>query len=189
MTAIFSKLIFPFFLLYLKVFRVSIWSLKLRLKLNSSPNRLLVALYDAYFAQYGSFVGFGAEVAGEPCFPHGPYGVFISHMAKIGKNAVIFQHVTIGSNTLMDAVHPGSPSIGNNAYIGAGSKIIGLVTIGDNCRIGANAVVYSDMAANSVAVQAHTRIIQKSNLDNRFVTYRNGKKVYYADGSWLSFDD
>ena len=58
--------------------------------------------------------------------------------------------------------------------------IIGNVKIGNNCRIGANAVVYQDMPDNSVAVSSPTRIIQKENLDNRFVvaTKNNTLKVY-----------
>ena len=57
--------------------------------------------------------------------------------------------------------------------------------MGDNCRIGANAVVYKNLPPHSVAVQASTRIIQKSNLDNRFYSKRGGKWVCYQDGKWV----
>lgn len=58
--------------------------------------------------------------------PHGFYGIFISQRAKIGYGCTIYQHVTIGSNDL------GAPTIGNNCLIGAGAKIIGNVSIGNN---------------------------------------------------------
>ena len=41
------------------------------------------------------------------------------------------------------------------------------------------------MPPNSIAVQAPTQIIQKSNLDNRFYCGWNGKLVYFKDGDWI----
>ncbi|MBN2297611.1 MAG: serine acetyltransferase [Deltaproteobacteria bacterium] len=162
-----------------------IWGLKRHLFQSDSPNPRLVEIYDAYFSRYGSWIGYDSRFAGEPCFPHGCYGVFISGGSKFGRNTVIFQQVTIGSNALNDSDKAGAPVIGDNVYIGAGAKIIGNVVIGDNCRIGANAVVYQDMPPHSVAVQAPTRIIRKSGLDNRFYSRRNGRLVYFRDGAWI----
>jgi len=162
-----------------------IWGLKEHLAKTDIPNARLLAVYDAYFSGTGSWIGYDSKFLSIPCFPHGCYGVFISGGARIGRNAVIFQHVTIGSNTLNNSKNTGSPIIGDTVYIGAGAKIIGGITIGDNCRIGANAVVYEDMPSNSVAVQSSTRIIQKKNLDNRFFTQRGGKWVYFKDGIWV----
>lgn len=162
-----------------------IWGLKMHLFQSDIPNEKLLRVYDAYFSRYGSWIGYNSQFDGVPCFPHGFYGVFISGDAKLGKNTVIFQHVTIGSNTLNDSKNAGAPTLGNNVYIGAGAKIIGKIIIGDNCRIGANAVVYQDMRPNSVAVPSPTRIIQKSNLDNRFYSIRNDRWVYFRDGEWI----
>ena len=67
--------------------------------------------------------------------PHGLYGVFISKDAEIGENCTIFHQVTIGSNRIEGSKHYGAPKIGNNVYIGAGAKIIGGITIGDNVNI------------------------------------------------------
>lgn len=69
------------------------------------------------------------------------------------------QQVTIGSNTLKDSKHFGSPIIGNNVFIGAGAKIIGNVHIGNNCRIGANCIVVKDMPDNSTAILKNIDII------------------------------
>lgn len=117
-------------------------------------------------------------------------GIFISNQAVIGKNCVIFQQVTIGSNTLADGKRTGSPVIGDNVYIGAGAKIIGQVRIGNNCRIGAGAVVYEDMPDNSVAVCAPTRILPRETpLDNRYLTQFGGKTYFFQDGKYLPFEE
>ena len=160
-------LLHPFLKVYIKARYGDCWALKERLQRKPSP--LLKQAYEKYFMKYGSYVGVD----------------FISNDAVIGKDAVIFQQVTIGSNTLPDSKRPGSPVIGDSAYIGAGAKIIGAVTIGDCCRVGANAVVYEDMPPHSVALCAPTRIVQKEGLDNAFrvniggVEYRskNGRLV------------
>lgn len=142
-------------------------------------------MYDSYFSKYGSWIGYSSKFEDIPYFPHLYYGIFISGQASIGKNAVIFHQVTIGSNTLNGTKFRGAPIIGDNVYIGAGAKIIGNITIGDNCRIGANAVVYEDMPPHSVAVPASTRIIQKSNLDNRYFIKMNGTWCYLKEGNWI----
>lgn len=102
--------------------------------------------------------------------PHGCHGVFISGGAKIGENATIFQGVTIGSNTLSGTKNPGSPTIGDNVFIGAGAKIIGGVKVGNNVRIGANAVVIDDIEDNSTVVLERPRVISHSDMkENRFI--------------------
>lgn len=132
-------------------------------------NRFLIAYWNSYFKEMESDIPVCVSFGGIPCFPHKETGIFISKYAVIGKNAVIFQHVTIGSNTISGS-NVGSPKIGDNCYIGAGAKIIGNIKIGNNCRIGANACVYKDMPDNSVAVCSPTRVIEKNELlDNSFI--------------------
>lgn len=148
--------------------------------------KLLWKAYGQYFEKRCSFVGPLAKFAGEPCFPHGPLGVFVSNDATVGKDCVIFQNVTIGSNHLADAKRPGGPVIGDRVYIGAGAVIVGNITIGDGCRIGAGAVVYEDMPPNSVAVCAPTRIIQRdAPLDNRHLQHTpNGTVRCFENGKY-----
>jgi serine O-acetyltransferase len=145
------------------------WKIKCELDnlRNGYKKQNYLMAYNALMNMHGSMIGYKAQFEGRPFFPHGIIGIFISDGSKIDKNCTIFQHVTIGSNLLLDSKGIGAPSIKENCYIGAGAKIIGNVSIGKNCRIGANCVVYKNMPDNSVAVLQPTRLIQKSNLDNR----------------------
>lgn len=86
-----------------------------------------------------------AKIGGGLLLPH-PNGVVIHPDAEIGPNCLIFQQVTIGTGP-----RPGVPRIGGQVDIGAGAKILGGVVIGDHARIGANAVVVSDVPAGAVA--------------------------------------
>ena len=105
----------------------------------------------------------------------------------MGQNCVIFQQVTIGSNTLNGTQRKGAPQIGDNCYIGAGAMIIGDVTIGNNVRIGANTIVAQDVPDNSTVVSQKPRIIcHEEQLDNRFYcNNKDGKQVYYEKGKWI----
>lgn len=173
-------LLHPFLRVYIRRKFGDYWAL--RRHLQAHPSRLLWRACDRWFQDQGSYVGRAAQIAGTPCFPHGCSGVFISKNAVIGRDAVIFQQVTIGSNTLPGTKRPGSPTIGDGVYIGAGAKIIGGVTIGDSCRVGANAAVYQDMPPHSVAVCAPTQIIRKENLDNTFRVVMDGVEYVSRDG-------
>lgn len=170
------------FKIYVKIKFNNIWQLKEYLRLNYPKiggGKRLLAIYDTTFSKYGSWIGHECVMDSIPFFPHGFTGVFISNGAKIGKNCIIFQQVTIGSNTIKGHPKFGSPTIGNNVYIGAGAKIIGNIKIGDNCRIGANAVVVTDIEPNTVAVPETRLIIKKNILDNKFYSKRNNKWCYY----------
>ena len=152
--------------------------------------KVLLFLYLHGLQKKGSWISHDARFAGKPCFPHGPYGVFVSGAAVIGRDCVIFQHVSIGSNTLVDSSGMGAPVIGDNCYIGIGAKIIGKVRIGDNVRIGANAVVYTDVPANSVIVAPQRRLIQKETLqNNRFYQQHNGRWEFFEGGGWKKEND
>ena len=110
--------------------------------------------------------------------PHAFYGIFISSLAKIGKGCTIFQHVTIGSNTLLDSKSAGAPTIGDNVYIGTGARIIGNVKVGNNVRIGAGCTVTRDVPDNCTVVQAAPFVIQKNfPQDNRWISMTKWRKL------------
>lgn len=87
--------------------------------------------------------------------PH-PTGVVFHGDAVIGDNCMIMQQVTIGM------IGSGEyPTIGDNVYIGAGAKILGKVHVGNGARIGAQAVVLTDVPANCTAVGIPARIVSR----------------------------
>lgn len=76
--------------------------------------------------------------------------VYISKQAKIGHNCTIYHQVTIGLNDDINSPRYGAPKIG--IYIGAGTKLIGNIKIGDNVKIGANCVCTMDIPKNTTVV-------------------------------------
>lgn len=163
-----------------------IWYLKERV----GKNRSYLIAYYAKLKFLGSYIGNTCQLDDVPFFPHGLKSIFISGEAHIGKNCVIYQQVTIGSNTLADSKHRGAPDIGDNCLIGAGAQIIGNVKIGNNCRIGAGAVVVEDVPENSLVVAQKPRIIHRIDMmDNRVVAWQDGKAVRWENGKWEALDD
>lgn len=76
--------------------------------------------------------------------------------AKICRNTVIFQNVTIGSNMRYNKIQKswenvGSPILAENVIIADGAKILGPVIIGENTVIGAGAIITKSIPANSIA--------------------------------------
>lgn len=162
----------------------TLWELYEYISSHNIIGGILTSVFTYQVDKRAGYIGIGAKFHGTPYFPHGLHGVYISEKSEIGRNAVIFQQVTIGAVRTRGSNRIGNPVIGDNCYIGAGAKIIGDIRIGNNCRIGANAVVYEDMPDNSIAVCSPTRIIQKNTpLDNRFfVLDAEGEEVYYDNG-------
>jgi len=150
-------------------------------------------IYDRLLFRNNCWIGFDTLFKSKPIFPHGYNGIFISRLAKIGNNCVIFHQVTIGSNTLKGS-NIGAPEIGDSVYIGAGAKIIGNIKIGNNCRIGANCVVTHDVESNSVVITQTARVIKKdTQLDNRFFTMRKNAKgelvwLFFNGSKWVEED-
>lgn len=109
----------------------------------------------------------GAEIGRRFFIDHGT-GIVIGETTVIGDDVTIYQGVTLGG-TGKD-VGKRHPTIGNNVLIGAGSKILGPVTVGDNTNIAAGAVVLDRIPSNSTAVGVPARVVR-----------RNGKRVEDLD--------
>lgn len=75
-------------------------------------------------------------------------GVFVGSTVKMGKNCSVSHNVTIGLSGT--GKRRGAPVVGNNVYFAPGANASGRITIGDNARIGANAVVDKDVPANAL---------------------------------------
>lgn len=85
--------------------------------------------------------------------------VVIDGVTKIGPLCSVAPFVTIGLNTGGPDVSFYGPTIGKFVFIGTGAKLLGPISIGENARIGANAVVLIDVPANSTAVGVPARIL------------------------------
>ena len=86
-------------------------------------------------------------------------GVVIGETAEIGDNCTIYQGVTLGG-TGKD-VGKRHPTLGNNVMVGAGAKVLGPLTIGDNTKIAANAVVLADINDNCTAVGIPAKVVRR----------------------------
>ena len=84
--------------------------------------------------------------------------IIINHGVRAGRNLTIAHGVTIGSKGLGKI---GIPTLGDNIFIGSGAKVLGKILVGSNTRIGANAVVISDVPEGATAVGVPAKIIIK----------------------------
>lgn len=84
-----------------------------------------------------------------------PVGVVINSKVTGGSNVVVESGVVIGDEKGQ------APVLGNNIFIGAGAKVIGGISIGDNVKIGANAVVVKDVPSNVTVVGIPAKIIER----------------------------
>jgi len=103
----------------------------------------------------------GAKIGRRFFIDHG-MGVVIGETAEIGDDVLMFHNVTLGGSSLEKTKR--HPTVGNNVLIGMGAKIIGAITIGDNCKIGANAVVNKDIPPNCTVVGVPGRIVTRDGL-------------------------
>ena len=88
-------------------------------------------------------------------------GVVIGETAIVGDNCVLYQGVTlVGTGNETGKRHP---TLGNNVLIGAGTKVLGPVYIGDNARIGAGSVVLCNLPANCTAVGVPAEVVRINN--------------------------
>jgi serine O-acetyltransferase len=87
-------------------------------------------------------------------------GVVIGETAEVGDNVTIYHGVTLGgTGTDTGKRHP---TIGDRVIVGAGAKILGPIKIGDDSRIGANAVVVKEVPSSSVVVGVPGQIISRA---------------------------
>ena len=101
-----------------------------------------------------------AAKIGEGFFIDHGMGVVIGETSEIGTNVTIYQGVTLGGVSANSGKR--HPTIGDNVIVGAGSKILGPLIIGENTKIGANSVVIDDIPENSTVVGVPGKVVGKS---------------------------
>ena len=86
-------------------------------------------------------------------------GVVIGETAEIGDDCYFYHQVTLGvARTSSGKRHP---TVGNNVIIGAGAKVLGPITVGDNARVGSNAVVVDSVPADTTVVGVPARPVER----------------------------
>ena len=91
----------------------------------------------------------GAKIGRRLFIDHG-MGIVIGETTTIGNDCTIYHNVTLGG-TGKDK-YKRHPDLGNNVMVGCGAKILGPIKIGDNVKIGSNAVVLKDVEENTTIV-------------------------------------
>jgi len=100
----------------------------------------------------GCVIGRGAEFGPGLVLVHSG-GIVINGAVQGGADVTIEHQVTVG------AERGRSPRLGSGVFLGAGAKVIGLVTVGDGAKIGANAVVVRDVPPGATAVGVPARVV------------------------------
>lgn len=119
--------------------------------------RIIAALRHRFWGVVaGADIPLNSRIGGGLLLPH-PNGIVIHPDVEIGPNCLIFQQVTLGTK---DA-DSGVPTIGGHVDIGGGARVLGNIHIGEHARIGANAVVLTDVPANATAIGIPARIVPR----------------------------
>ena len=109
----------------------------------------------------------GAKIARRLFIDHG-VGVVIGETAVVGDDVTLYQGVTLGGTGKEHGKR--HPTIEDNVVVGGGAKILGNITVGKNCRIGAGSVVLRNVPEDSTVVGVPGHII-----------FREGKRVVITD--------
>jgi serine O-acetyltransferase len=109
----------------------------------------------------------GAKIGRRLFIDHG-MGVVIGETAIVGNDITLYQGVTLGGTGKESGKR--HPTIEDNVVIGGGAKVLGNITVGKNCRIGAGSVVLRSVPEDSTVVGVPGHIV-----------FRQGKRVVITD--------
>jgi serine O-acetyltransferase len=101
----------------------------------------------------------GARIGRRLVIDHG-MGVVIGETAEVGDDVYMYHQVTLGGMT--ESHGKRHPTIGNNVIIGAGAKVLGPFAVGDDARIGSNAVVLAAVPAGTTVVGVPARPVERA---------------------------
>lgn len=99
----------------------------------------------------------GAQIGRRFFIDHG-MGIVIGETAEIGDYVMLFHQVTLGGTGKDKGKR--HPTVENNVIISAGVKVLGPIVIGENSKIGANAVVLHDIPKNATAVGIPAKVVR-----------------------------
>ncbi len=113
----------------------------------------------------------GATIGQRFFIDHG-MGVVIGETAEIGDDVTLYHGVTLGGTSWKEGKR--HPTLGKGVVVGAGAKILGPIHIGDNAKIGSNAVVVKDVPTGATAVGIPARILDEAKKAEGFNAYGVG---------------
>ena len=113
-----------------------------------------------------------AATVGDRLFIDHGMGVVIGATAEIGNDVTLYQGVTLGGTSLKRGIKR-HPTLEDGVIVGAGAKVLGPIIIGKNARVGSNAVVVANVAAETTVVGVPAKVIRAKNQPstNRFLAY------------------
>ncbi|WP_430459583.1 serine O-acetyltransferase [Thalassolituus sp. LLYu03] len=100
----------------------------------------------------------GATIGRRFFIDHG-MGVVIGETAEIGDDCTLYHGVTLGGTTWNKGKR--HPTLKNGVVVGAGAKVLGPIEVGENARIGSNAVVTKEVPPGATVVGIPGRIVRK----------------------------
>ncbi len=122
----------------------------------------------------------GATIGRRFFIDHG-MGVVIGETAEIGDDCTLYHGVTLGGTTWQKGKR--HPTLMNNVVVGAGAKVLGPIKVGNDVRIGSNAVITKDVPDDGTVVGVPGRLVRKHDAaDKRAAEKRN------ATAEKLGFD-
>lgn len=132
--------------------------MKIQSKILRAPLSLLYrTLYRRVRNVYGIDLPYTVQLGRRVVIEH--QGAIVIHgYSHIGDDSIIRQGVTLGNRYLDRPLE--APKLGKRVNVGAGAKILGNVTIGDDANVGANAVVLSDIPTGQTAVGIPAKILK-----------------------------
>ena len=107
-------------------------------------------------AKWGIMIQPGAQIGGGLHIYHFG-GIFVGEQVRIGRNFSLSHDVTIG--LAGEGARRGAPVIGDNVYVASGAKLYGRIQVGNNVRIGANAVVDRNVPENALVQVAKPQVV------------------------------
>jgi serine O-acetyltransferase len=113
----------------------------------------------------------GATIGRRFFIDHG-MGVVIGETAEIGDDVTLYHGVTLGGTSWKEGKR--HPTLGDGVVVGAGAKILGPIHIGNNSKIGSNAVVVKDVPAGATAAGIPARILDELKKTGGFNPYGIG---------------
>lgn len=144
--------------------RFGVWRMQIKPLIFRAP---LSFLYRMFYRKIRNTYGIELPytvVLGRRVIVEHQHGIVIHGNSVIGDDCIIRQGVTIGNRYLDQPFE--APKLGKRVNIGAGAKILGNVTIGDDVCIGANAVVISDIPSGQTVVGIPAKIIHSKSSRN-----------------------